>query len=194
MRWWAILLVAFAVTGGCERARQLTPKLSEEQLQKLRSEATYLTEACIEKMRWNGLDYFDGDECTQRGPPKRWRGLFRNAFEGQVFCPAPARECPIAAPNEQVWLDLGSRPAALRDVPPGGLYEIDFVGRSTTRGTPMSAYGYDQDIILDRMISLKEIEPPPPEPTKAEMIAHFKECEAQGTCKPNWNVINEVKE
>ncbi|HEU5067475.1 MAG TPA: hypothetical protein VFT61_04745 [Sphingomicrobium sp.] len=40
----------------------------------------------------------------------------------------------------------------------------------------------DRPVIVDRLISIKEVEPPPPQPTAAQMKAYDKACEANHTC------------
>ena len=47
----------------------------------------------------------------------------------------------------------------LRDALPGGLYAVDFVGRRTAQGTPY--VGAEADIIVDRLISIRQVESPP---------------------------------
>jgi hypothetical protein len=179
-----LLLILF----GCD---QRQPKMSDAQMQRLRNEAPYLTDVCLEKIRFGGIESLGRNaDCEQRLPPRRWRGLWRDDFEGSLFCPAPAGECRnrLILPNDQIWLDLKPRPAAVRDQRLGGLYRVEFIGRETARGTSYS--GYAQDIIVDRLISIKEIEPPPPPATKAETVAYFKKCEANGTCRRDWDAVN----
>jgi hypothetical protein len=145
---------------GCDRRQ---PKMSDAEMHKLRAEAPYLTDACLERIRLNGIDSLrnevessvPNEDCSQRLPPRRWQGLWRNDFEGSLFCPAPARKCtnrgrPL---SERIWLELEPRPAAARD---GALYAVQFIGRRTARGSPYAASGYPQDIIVDRMISMKQ--------------------------------------
>jgi len=68
---------------------------------------------------------------------------------------------------------------------------MDFMGRRTMYKGPYGHMGgSDQELVVDRVISMKEVEAPPPPPTKAEMIKYFKECEAAKTCIPNWDEIN----
>ena len=107
------------------------------------------------------------DQCYKFDRPQRMRGLWRNEFEGSQFCTEPAKECswPEIDKRSQpvVWLDLAKPlPAELRPARGGGLYAVDFIGRRTSyRG----AYGHfgmsDYAVLVDRMISMKELEPPP---------------------------------
>jgi hypothetical protein len=155
----SIFCIGAALCVGCHKGQ---PKMTDEQVQKMRTEEPYLTKACIEKLRWNGVEAFDPETCIERLPAARWRGLWRDSFEAQVFCPAPAQQCPSKKADDLMWIEVGKRPAAMRDVLPGGLYAIDFIGRATAHGTPMRAYGmYRQDIVVDRMISIRQVEAPP---------------------------------
>jgi hypothetical protein len=137
------------------------------------------------------------DQCFKMTKPQRMRGLWRNDFEGQAFCAAPARECPASKwkPNEPgvAWIDFSSPLPGSADTPPGGLYAIDFVGRETAYPGPYGEYGlYNQEVVVDRLLSITEVKAPPPQPTKDEMIKDFKQCEKTKTCIPNWSEINEM--
>jgi hypothetical protein len=78
-------------------------------------------------------------------------------------------------------------------LPPGGLYAIDFIGRCSEGVGMFGHFGMSKhEVIVDRLLSIKQIEPPPPEPTKAEVIKETKECEAAKTCVPDWNAINAI--
>jgi hypothetical protein len=139
------------------------------------------------------------DQCFKMTTPQRMRGLWRNDFEGQAFCAAPARECPAGKwkPKEPgvAWIDFASSLPGSADTPPGGLYEIDFVGRETAYPGLYGEYGfYNHEVVVDRLFSITEVEAPPPQPNKDEMIKDLKECEKAKTCVPNWNEINEMDE
>lgn len=135
------------------------------------------------------------DQCYKMTTPQRIRGLWRNDFEGQAFCAAPASECPAGKwkPNEPgvAWIDFASPLPGSSETPPGGLYAIDFIGRETAYPGRYGEYGfYNKEVIVDRVLSIAEVKGPPPEPTKRQMIIYFKECEKTKTCIPNWNEIN----
>ena len=135
------------------------------------------------------------DQCFKMTQPQRWQGVWRNEFEGSRFCPAPARGCTDEMPGDRVWLTFKEDSPYYAIEGRGGAYAIDFVGRRTLyRGMQGHMGGSDYEIIVDRVISMKEVEAPPPEPTKAEMIRHFKECEAEKTCIPDWGAINAMEE
>src|SRR5688500_21141 len=74
------------------------------------------------------------EQCFKMLPAQRFRGLWRNDFEGSQFCPAPAVKCEYAMPGEAIW--LSERPNRWPD---GKLYLVDFVGRKTMY---KGAYGH----------------------------------------------------
>lgn len=131
------------------------------------------------------------DQCYKMNPPERMQGLWRNDLEGLAFCAAPATECPHGKwePNQAgvAWLEFASPLGGEKETPSGGLYTIDFVGRRTTFPGHYGEYGfYNQDVIVDRLISIKEVEPPPPgQMTKEHVAAYFKECTGGKICMPN---------
>ena len=109
----------------------------------------------------------DPGRCLKYDGPRRMKGLWRNDFEGSQFCPAPAKTCGYVMSDKRtnpvIWLDFSvSLPADHKGNGLGGLYAIDFIGR---RSAYPGYYGhmgvFDEEVIVDRMISMKEIEPPP---------------------------------
>lgn len=118
------------------------------------------------------------DQCVRMEPPKEWRGLWRNDFEGSQFCATPASTCDFDSEADRVWLTSGPMHGKR-----GGLYEVRFVGRRTMfRGI----YGHmgmsDYEIIVDRPISVRMVQAPPPPLSKAEADAAWKRCEKAGNC------------
>jgi hypothetical protein len=116
-------------------------------------------------------DKFEPDKsifeiCYRLTQPQRWHGSWRNDFEGSRFCPAPATQCSHDTPGEKISLQYSfgitdTSPSEWK-VPPGGLYEVEFIGRRTA---VKGHYGHmgasDHAMIVDRMISVREVEPPP---------------------------------
>jgi len=134
------------------------------------------------------------DQCFKMTKPRRMSGLWRNDFEGQAFCATPARECPPGTwqPNQPgvAWIDFVSPLPGSEDTPPGGLYAVDFVGRETAYPGMYGEYGfYNRDVIVDRLISIRMIEPPSPgQMTKEHIEAYRKECIRAPICMPNSEV------
>lgn len=124
------------------------------------------------------------DQCYRMLGRQRYQGLWRNDFEGSMFCAAPAQECSYETPGETIWLSIAEHLPQSHQLGRGGLYSVSFEGRRTAyRGM----YGHlgmsGHEIIVDRMISMRELEPPPPEPTAAQIREEWRRCEAAGTCR-----------
>ena len=152
----AVLVLAMMALSGCHSEQ---PKMSDEQLSDLRKMG--IKDECLRKAKWEGAEVITED-CVERSAPAHWRGLWRDDFESPLFCHAPARECTNGPqPGKKIWLRLEPRPVALRKIVPGGLYAIEFIGRRSVHGTPAIANGFAQDIVVDRLISLKQVEPSP---------------------------------
>lgn len=106
------------------------------------------------------------DQCYKMEPRRRWKGLWRDDFEGSQFCPVPAKTCTFVPLDQrrqpQIWFDFANPlPVEYRREHIGAVYAVDFIGRLTSyRG----AYGHmgmsDQEMIVDRMIAMEEVEPP----------------------------------
>ena len=140
------------------------------------------------------------DKCRKMTPPQRMTGLWSNVFEVSEFCPAPARKCPndtkqeLKADPYPLFYGNFEVPhiAGYEDTPPGGLYAVDFIGRRTVYPASGGTAERDKLVVADRMISIKEIKPPPPQPTAAQMKAYAKVCKANHTCIPSGNEPDEA--
>ena len=94
--------------------------------------------------------------CVKMLPEQRFVGLWRAAFEGSRFCPAPSKTCDNETPGELIW--LSNTPGR----PHGGLYRVEFFGRRTMYKGPYGHFGaFDHEVDIDRLVSLKELEEPP---------------------------------
>jgi hypothetical protein len=158
MRVAAVFIFVLALVGCDERE----PKLSDAQVQKLRTEEPGMTDACVEKARWEGIDALpdDWEECIKWTPPQRWRGLWRDEFEGSRFCPAPATECGLDTPGDVIWLDVQRVMKRGRE-PSGALYAVQLVGRRTAaKGHYGHMGGFDHELMVDRFVSIKKVGPP----------------------------------
>ncbi|MGN6589911.1 MAG: hypothetical protein ACTHKE_06445 [Sphingomicrobium sp.] len=127
------------------------------------------------------------DQCYKMDPPRRWAGLWRNEFEGSQFCPAPATNCGYDSAGKKIspsyWLEESIRfPEAIKKRRFGGLYAIEFDGRKPTYP---GAYGHmgmsDQAVIVDRLISIREVEAPP-KPSQADLQGMIKGCRMTPHC------------
>ena len=174
------------------------PRLTDAQVAAVRASDPGMTDACLEKMRWGGVEAMPErvDQCYKFDKPRRWKGLWRKQFEGSIFCPAGS-PCPDdqSAVENEIWLEFASEHSVPNEVKSGGVYEVEFIGRRSIGEGHFGHLGMSRnDIIVDRLISTKLLEPPPPEPTKAQVIADMKKCEAEHTCIPDWQAINSMKE
>jgi hypothetical protein len=156
-----ILIVGGVLITGCQQAgdqyRRLPPpeafvKLKDRVAVRMLQSGIPWTYPCMEPGR-----------CLKYDGPKRIRGLWRNDFEGSQFCEAPATQCSFDMPGPRTWLDARvSFPTEFKRRDLGGLYAVDFIGRSSQyRGNYGHVGVFDKEVIVDRIISIREIEPPP---------------------------------
>ena len=161
----ATLLILCALLTGCDRSEeQRVPRFSDAEMRQFRASFPGMTEACLHKLQWEGIAALSdkSDECFSFEQPRRWKGLWRKDFEGSRFCPEPARECSHDTAGEETWLEFSFDYPAAGEPPFGGLYAVEFIGR---RSKGAGAFGhagmFKNEILVDRLVSLKEVEPPP---------------------------------
>jgi hypothetical protein len=160
MRFTVPIFACFLIAG-CEETRTAeTTKPERYSAQQIREALPGITEACIAKLQRDNTGMVPADQCFDMQEARRFRGLWRDDFEGSRFCPAPAQECTFDTAGDRIWLDFSfSVPADQKRKAFGGLYEIDFIGRRTAVPGRYGHLGmFDAEIIADRMISMKEIE------------------------------------
>lgn len=134
------------------------------------------------------------DQCFKMTKPQRWSGVWRNDFEGSHFCLPPDRKCTHDTPGGNIWLTFPMQPESELQGR-GGLYAVDFVGRRTLyRGMFGHMGGSDYEIIVDRVILMKELEAPPPPPSKEQQMEWMIAEEARGTFFPNAQTKKEMQE
>ena len=157
MKLWTLVLASMALVSGDQRQ----PKLSNEQVQKLKAAMPGITDECLDKVRWGGIEAMPSeiDKCFKMEPQRRWNGLYVTGFEWSRFCPAPAPECSDTSTGRYITLDDSAAPAlpayAGEESPPR--YEVEFVGRKTVfpiDGPSVPIY----EMVVDRLISIKRIE------------------------------------
>jgi len=172
MRKW----IAVAVLGlaGCEKA----PEAARDMISPPAAYANFSDRVAAQMLLW-GLPsqlpclrnryteaetLMSDDECFRHLAPERFHGLWRDDPRGARFCPSPARTCTRMSAGARIHLELKEAWALNLPVLGGGaLYAVDFIGRRSAhsgRYTPYLADGYPEEIVLDRMISMKELEPP----------------------------------
>jgi len=207
-----VALIVCLLLGGCQRG-----VVPPDMLPSARAYINFKDQVAAQMLRWgipwrfpctksvadkNGGYYesLPDDQCFKFSGPMRMQGLWRNDFEGSLFCSAPATQCTEPRSTSKiprphfVWLQMRHHLKELEDIAPGGLYAVDFIGR---RSEYRGMYGHlgmaDEEVIVDRLISIRELEAPPRQPTRAEVIEHFKKCAADKTCVPDWGAISAME-
>jgi hypothetical protein len=99
------------------------------------------------------------DRCYRFGAQQHWQGEWKLEMESSTFCPAPSRNCPKDYQGK-LWLEFrkGVEPREEK-YPPGGTFAIEFVGRKNLLpGTFGYAGMFENEVIVDRVISMKKVE------------------------------------
>ncbi len=149
-----------AAVSACHRPQ---PQVSDQIMQRLRDAEPGMTDECAKTIRFGGLAASpnETDKCYRMMPTQHWRGLWRDALEDSQFCPAPALRCSHDSSGDSIWLTFGKGIHQDQDQL-GFLYAIDFVGRRTLRRGHYGHFGmFDQEIIVDRLISIRLIDDHP---------------------------------
>ena len=155
----ALLLGSVSACG-----QQVPPKLRDQSIRELHNGLPGMTQECLRKVRSGGLVAMPTrvDECFQMLPVQRWRGLWRDDFEGSQFCPNPARNCSFEESGDRIWLSFNDSVRLKGTRPAGGLYAIEFVGRRTLRRGSYGHMGvFQHEVLVDRLISMKLAEDDP---------------------------------
>lgn len=155
---------------GCDLRK---PVLSEGQIQKIRQNLPGITDTCVQTLRYGGLESMPDatDQCFEMMPQKRWQGLWARGFELSRFCPSPASACSYDTPGSQIWLTQRATIPISKDIPGDTysirLFKIEFLGRRTReRGAYGHMGGSRHEIIVDKILSVSEIEVPDRRPPK----------------------------
>jgi hypothetical protein len=100
------------------------------------------------------------DECYRLEPPRRWRGLLRRTEDGEQFCPEAAEECSYESSSDRTWFYWKTADVlrASGRLPSSGLYYVDVIGRRTAVRGRYGFGHYANEIVVDRLISLKQVE------------------------------------
>ena len=155
-----IAIVLCLILAGCNRP---APKLSEAKLQEIKADSPGITDDCLDKIRWGGIEAMPDavDQCFVITKPRQWRGVWDAGFEWSDFFPAEAGGCPSKTGRGGIWLTFAE--GAYSGPRLDGSYEIEFVGRRTMYPGHFGHLGmYDHEMIVDRMISIRKL----PEPKK----------------------------
>lgn len=158
-----IFVTAAVLIAGCHHRK---PAFSDAEMQQIRVDNPGMTNECLEQLKYGGMAAWrpDDPECFEMMPAQRWRGLYKVGFEWANFCPEPAGSCAaffMHGENWTVWAK-GADPRSSGRL--DGLYQIEFVGRRTKVAGHFGHLGqYPHMILIDKLISIKEIGAPPNE-------------------------------
>jgi hypothetical protein len=119
----------------------------------------------------NGMGFLQVDICYKMEPPRRFKGVWTNAFEGQTFMPEASEEIPwlqatAHKPSVQehleralafnIWIDVSRVGLKDRFKLEGQKVMIEFIGRKTQYPGNYGHMGVSANlIIVDKLISAK---------------------------------------
>ena len=116
--------------------------------------------------KYDGYSEFSsGPDCYRFDEERRFKGVWRNEFEGSSFYEGLA-SLPNAHRNRsEVWLDFsrhaienGSHKELFPRAP--SIAQIEFIGRKTSVSGSYGHFGsYSHFIVVDRVLSMQEIQP-----------------------------------
>lgn len=103
------------------------------------------------------------EQCYKMTKPQRIQGFWNDDFEGSQFCTIP-KDCFY--PHVGTWLEFADPKMEARE-PTEKLYQVDFIGRRPLHSGSFGHFGlFPTDVVVDRIISIKQVQAPPPQPTK----------------------------
>lgn len=151
-----VALFAFLVAA-CDRA---APKLDDVVLRRIRTAYPGMTEACLDRIKYGGIEAMPMhvEKCFRMTSPQRWRGLWRDDFEGQHFCSSRVQVCSYEKEGERIWITFKSGTRPTKRSATGRVFTIDFVGRRTLLPGHHGHMGVSQhEIVVEKLISFSPI-------------------------------------
>jgi hypothetical protein len=148
----ATMLIAVLLPAGCDRPR---PKVDGRIVGQIRSAYPGMTEACLKRIEFGGVEAMPREvqDCFRMTPPRRWNGLWRDDFEGQRFCSAPARQCSDAVRGDQIWISFKPGTSPTQGSATGRTFLISFVGRRTLLPGHHGHMGMSaHEIVVDKLL------------------------------------------
>ena len=145
-------------SAGCDRPNA---QLSSDDVREIRADYPGVTQTCLNRMRIEGIQAMPDrtDACFRMNKAQRWKGLWRDEFEGQRFCPFPARACSYAEPGDNIWLTFGGNEPAVARRPSGHVYAVEFIGRRTAVPGHHGHFGsFRHEVVVDQLISISVLE------------------------------------
>ena len=139
----------------------LEAKQTDASMERLRKILPGMKADCLDKIQAGGTQAMPRrtDQCFTMTKPRRWRGIWLDAFEGQRFCPAPARSCLDDGKAGHIWISFpdGRRPTPRPST--GRVYAIEFVGRRTLLPGFHGHMGVSaHEMVVDRLISIASLD------------------------------------
>ncbi len=147
-----LCLAILVLIAGCNQ-----PKLDDETVEKIRKEPGIKPD-CVSKVQYGGLEAWPAtQDCYEMTMPRRWKGVWRDYFEGQQFLPKlPNSRSLDRSVNIWIYFSQGVRP--IPPTPTRRSYTIDFVGRRTVHRGDFGYHGmWEHEMIVDKVLSLKPL-------------------------------------
>lgn len=135
-------------------------KLSDAKIQELRRNLPGITNECIEKVRFGGVEALpqQTQDCFEMMPPQHFRGLWRDNFEGSRFCPEPSRTCSYDTSGDEIWLTMSAGAGEPERKMVGNLYSIEFRGRRTKVPGSYGHLGMSRhEVLVDKIVSIAAV-------------------------------------
>ena len=157
-----LFAIAIALLSGCEYRE---PGMTSAQIQQIAAEQPGMTQACLDELRWGGVNAWrpDDPDCYQMMPAQRWSGLWDHGWEWSNFCPSPTRqqchwdESSLEEAPRGTWLTFAKSAHLLHQLP-DGIPRIEFIGRRTELPGYFGNLGdYEHLMFVDRVISIRTI-------------------------------------
>lgn len=129
----------------------------------------YLSHPCLRTVQTEHGTFASNpptDRCFRMSPPQRMKGVWIDDFESSRFFVGANDASEAEVGLGGIWLDLGTHriPGLSREATVAGLraFEIEFVGRQTLVAGKYGHMGTsDHEVVVDRLISVRPIDPIP---------------------------------
>ena len=153
-------LVTVLSFAGCSSPE---PAVSEEDVAVLRESLPGISEACVDKYRDGGVEAIPHsvDACFQFSDATEWSGVWRDEFEGSIFCLEASDACSYSEDHPNIWLTFANEDTRPRSRNYGlapELYRVRFIGRMSKEAGHFGHEGaFSRAVIVDRLISADKL-------------------------------------
>ncbi|MGB3471558.1 MAG: hypothetical protein WBA51_12110 [Erythrobacter sp.] len=130
--------------------------ISDDQFLGLRESHPGMTQACLNEIRYGGVDQWrpDDPDCFEMLPAQRWIGLWEHGWEWTNFCPVPETTCEGIS-GDGTWLTFSSKASPDANIP-DGVHRITFIGRRTKIPGSFGHEGsYKHLMVVDQIIAIE---------------------------------------